>query len=165
MSEKTLEQLQRGHRLGHKGGSDEFFGVMFRWIEQQQFHIEYPENLIGRIDVNRDSAMSFLLQACDRIFVSQIIWEHETIHARRHTILGCFIAELEDFLDHFRFAFIQGALFFTHFNQRLQFLIAHACTGAQVSRREKIDNISADRLEFKTYAVLLQYRYYQGSRS
>src|SRR5207245_10508705 len=61
MSEKKLEQLQRGHRLGHKGGSDEFFGVMFRRVEQEQFHIDDPENLIGRIDINWDPPMTFLL--------------------------------------------------------------------------------------------------------
>src|SRR5207302_839116 len=37
MSQKKLEQLESVHRLWNKRGSDEFFGVMFRRIEQKQF--------------------------------------------------------------------------------------------------------------------------------
>src|SRR4029077_17796784 len=42
VSYKKLEQFERMHRLGNKRGSDEFFGVMFRCIKQEQFHIDDP---------------------------------------------------------------------------------------------------------------------------
>ena len=153
MSEKKLKQLQRGHRLGHKRRSDEFSGVMFRRIEQEQFHIDDPENLIRRIDVNRNAPMAFLLQPRDRVLVRQIIRQHETIDARRHAVLGRFIAQLDDFLDHLGFAFVQGALFLSHLDEGLQFLVAQARARAQMRRRNTIEHIRADRLESVADAV------------
>ena len=161
MSQKKLKQLESVHRLRDKRGSQQFFGVMFRRIEQEEFHIDNPENLIGRIGINRDALMTFLLQARDRFFVRQIIRQHETVDARCHAVLCRFVAQLDDFLNHFGFAFIQGALFFTHLNQGPQFLIAQARTSAQMRRREKIDDISANRLESTTHAIKKRHCYLQ----
>src|SRR5438876_265857 len=61
MRQKELEQLQRPHRLGHKRRSDQFFGVMLRWIEQKQFYIDDPKDLIRRVGINRDAALTFFL--------------------------------------------------------------------------------------------------------
>ncbi len=80
--------------------------------------------------------MTFLLQLRDRILVRQIIWQHETIDARCHAVLCRFVAELDDFVDHFGFAFIQSALFFTHFKQGSQFLIAQTRSSSQMPGRE-----------------------------
>src|SRR4030095_6114385 len=52
-SQKELEQLQRSHRLGDEGRSNQFLCVMFRRIEHEQFHIDEPKNLIGRVGVDR----------------------------------------------------------------------------------------------------------------
>ena len=75
-------------------------------IHQEHFYIDDPENLIGRIGINGDTAVTFLLQTRDHFLIRQIIWQHEAVNARRHTILCRFIAQFDDFLDHFGFAFI-----------------------------------------------------------
>ena len=82
---------------------------MFRWVEQEQFYVDDPEDLIGRIGVNGDAAVAFLLQARNCILVSQIVRQHEAVHARRHAILRSLIAELDDFLDHLSFAVVKRA--------------------------------------------------------
>ena len=69
-------------------------------------------------------AMPFLLQTRDYFLVSQIIRKHEAVYARPHAILRCFVAKLDDFLDHLGFALVQCAFLFTDLKQRSQFLIA-----------------------------------------
>ncbi len=97
--------------------------------------------------------MTFLLQTRDRFVIRQIIWQREAINTRRHAIFRGFIAEFDDFLDHFSFAFIQCAFLLAHLNQRPQLLVAQARTSSQMRRGEKIDNICADGLESVTDAI------------
>src|SRR5207247_10891864 len=49
VSHKKLEQFERMHRLGNERGSDEFFGVMFRRIEQRSE--EHTSELQSRVDL------------------------------------------------------------------------------------------------------------------
>ena len=60
MRQKELEQFQRAHRLRDERRSDQFLGVMFRWIEQEEFYVDNPEDLIRRIGINGDAPMSFI---------------------------------------------------------------------------------------------------------
>ena len=58
-SKKKFEQLERAHGLGDKRRRQQFLGVVFRWVEQEQFYVDDPEDLIGRIGVNGDAAVAF----------------------------------------------------------------------------------------------------------
>ena len=92
---------------------------MFRWIQQKQFHVDDAQNLIGRIGVDRDAAITIFLQAINRFVIRQIIRQHKTVDARRHAVLCGFISDLDDFLDDFGFSFVQSAFLFTHLKQCL----------------------------------------------
>ena len=96
---------------------------MFGGIEQEQFYIDDAEDLVGRVGVNRDASMAFLLQTRNRFFIGQIIRQGEAIDARRHAIFRRFIAKFDDFFDHLGFFFLQRALLFADFKQRVQFFI------------------------------------------
>src|SRR4029453_7821257 len=105
--------------------------------------------------------MTIVLQTRDRFLIRQIIWQHETINTWRHAILCRFVAEFDDFLDNFGFAFIQSPFLLSLLNQRPQLLAAQARTSAQMRRGEKIDNIRAAGLESVTDTVEKRHRYLQ----
>ena len=85
---------------------------MLRRIEQEHFHVDDPENLIGCVHVDGHAAMTFVFQARDRFLVRQIVRQCESIDARRHAILRRLVAEFNDLLDHLSFRFIQCTFFF-----------------------------------------------------
>src|SRR5206468_12737549 len=65
------------------------------------------------------------------------------------------------FLNYCGFAFVQCTLFFTHLNQGPEFLVAQTRTNSQMGRRQKIDHISADRLESTAHAIKERHCYSQ----
>src|ERR1041385_962247 len=120
---------------------------MFRGIEQEQFDIDDPDDLIRGIGVNGYAAMSLFLYALDCLFISQIVRQHESVYARRHTILRGSIAQLDDFLNHLSFAVVQRAVLFTHLKQCAQFFIAQTRSAGEMCWRETINDIIAYRLQ------------------
>ena len=126
MGEKTAEQIHRFHRLRHEGGRDQHLGVMLAGIEQKQFHVEDPDDLVRSVRIDRHAAMAPLLQLRDRFFVRQVVRQREGIHPRRHAILRGLVSQLDDLLDHLAFRFVQRALLFAHLDQRLEFFVAQA---------------------------------------
>ena len=102
--------------------------------------------------------MAFLLQTRHDLLVRQIVRQHETVHARRHAVLGRFIAELDDFLNHLGFAVVERALLLADLKQCAQFLVAQTRASAQMRGRETIDHIIAHGLESTADAVEKRHR-------
>ena len=113
---------------------------MGRRIEQEHFRVDDPENLIGRVRIDRNTAVSFFLQPRDHLSIRQIVWQGETIDPWGHAVFCGLIAEFDDFMNHLSFFFLQCAFLFAHFNQRSQLLVAQSLAGAQMQWREAIDN-------------------------
>src|SRR5262249_12069984 len=109
--------------------------------------------------------MTFLLQMRNSVLVSQIVWQHETIHTRRHAILRCFIAELDDFLDHLGFAVVERAFLFANLKQCAQFLVAQAWAAAQMCWRESVEHIIAHDLESAADMIEKRHRDLQRERA
>ena len=91
--------------------------------------------------------MPLLLQPRDRFLVRQIVRQRERIDPRRHAILRRLVAQLDDFLDHLAFGFLQRAFLFAHLDQRLEFFIAQPRPLLQMARGEAIDHRGADVFE------------------
>src|SRR5205823_13544253 len=132
---------------------------MVRRIEQEHFHVDEPEDLIGRIRIDWNTAVSFFLQPRDHLSIRQIVWQGETIDARGHAIFRGLITELDAFMNHLSSFFLQSAFLFAHFNNRPQFLVAQSLAGAQMQWCEAINNSGANALKCLTYAVEQRHRY------
>src|ERR1700716_2728498 len=97
--------------------------------------------------------MTSLFQLRDGFFISEVVGQREGIDARRHAILRGLVAELDDFLDHLAFRFVERALLFAHLDERLEFLVAHASPLSEMTRRETVDDRRAEMLEKAAHAI------------
>ena len=91
--------------------------------------------------------MTSLPELRDRFFILEVVRKREGIHSWRHAILRRLVAQLDDFLDHLAFGFMQSALFLPHLDQRLEFFVAHVGAFLQAPRGEAIDDGRADAFE------------------
>src|SRR5947208_15457982 len=78
-SKKKFEQLERAHGLGDKRRRQQFLGVVFRWVEQEQFYVDDPEDLIGSIGVNGEVGVAFLYVALKCIIYHEIVLQYYTV--------------------------------------------------------------------------------------
>src|SRR5882724_8437496 len=124
---------------------------MVRRIEQEHFHVDDSEDLIRRVRIDWNAAVSFFLQPRYYLSIRQIVWQGETIDARGHAIFCGLIAEFDDFMDHLSFFFLQCPFLFAHFNERPQLLVAQSLAGAQMQWREAINNQGANAFKSVTY--------------
>ena len=145
--EKTSQQVHRSHRLRDERRRHEHLGVMLRGIEEELFHVDDPNDLIGRVGVNRHAAVAPLPEERNRLFVRQIIRHRKGIDSRRHAILRRLVAELDDFLNHLALRLLQSPLRLAHLDQRLEFFVRDPWPHAQFLRREPIDDHAAGALE------------------
>ena len=114
------------------------------------FHVDDPNDLIGRVSVNRHAAVAPLPEERDRFFVRQIIRHRKGIDPRRHAILRRLVAEFDDFLNHLALRLLQRPLRLAHLDQRLEFFVRDPWPNAQFFRRESIDDHAARALELES---------------
>src|SRR5438034_7147039 len=92
---------------------------MVRRLEQEHFHVDDPEDLIGRVRIDWNTAVSFFLQPRDHLSIRQIVWQGETIDAWGHAIFRGLITEFDDFMNHLSFFFLQCAFLLDRKSTRL----------------------------------------------
>ena len=69
MREEEFQQVERSHRLRYEGGRNQRLRVVHGGIDQKVLHIQDPDQLIGRVHVNRNAPMPLLTHAFDRLLV------------------------------------------------------------------------------------------------
>ena len=67
--------------------------------------------------------MPACFQLRDCLFVGEIVGQGKHVDAWSEDIFCGFVAQLEDFLDHFALRFLERALFGTDLNQGFEFFI------------------------------------------
>src|SRR5438874_3192059 len=113
-------------------------------MEQKRFYLDDAENIVGRIGVDWNAAMPARFQLRDRFLIGEVIGEGKHVDPRCEDIFRGFVAELEYFLDHLAFSFLEGALFGTDLNQGLEFFIGQMSASANVPGRDQFDDGNAD---------------------
>ena len=88
--------------------------------------------------------MPACFQLRDCLLVGEIVGQGKHVDARSEDIFCGFVAQLEDFLDHFPLGFLQRTLFGTDLNQSLEFFIGQMRAGANVPRRDQFNDCNAD---------------------
>ena len=153
MGEKKLQEVERAHGLGHKGGRNQRFRVVHREIEQKISDIKDPDDLIRRVHIDRNAPQPFLAQKVDRFLIAQVVRQHEGVDPWGHAILGRFVAQLDDFLDHLSFRFVERTFFLAHFDEGLEFLVAEPLAFVQMRGSQQIEQGGAEGLQPAARAI------------
>src|SRR2546423_3246806 len=163
--EKAAEQIHRLHRFRDVGRCAHQLGVMVAWIEEEQFCVEDADDLVRRVGVNRNAVMPALPQLRDCVFIRQVVGQRERIDPRRHAILRGFVAELDDFLDHFAFGLVERALFLANFDEGFEFLVAQPHSFSKMQWRQTIDDRVTRALEHAADAIQQWHGRLQGENA
>ena len=104
-------------------------------MEQKRFYFDDAENVVGRIGVDRNATMPARFQLRDRFLIGETIGQGKHVDPRCEDIFRGFVAQLEYFLDHLAFGFLERALLGTDLNQGFEFFIGqmsgeYECAGA-----------------------------------
>src|SRR6476661_8404693 len=113
-------------------------------MEQKRFYFDDAENVVWRIGVDRNATMPARFQLRDRFLIGEIIREGKHVNPRCEYIFRGFVAQLEYFLDHLAFGFLEGALLGTDLNQGFEFFIGQMRASTNVPGRDQLDDGNAD---------------------
>src|SRR5438067_5164838 len=113
-------------------------------MEQKRFYFDDAENVVGRIGVDRNATMPERVQLRDHFLIRAAIGNGKHVDPRCEDIFRGFVAQLEYFLDHLAFSFLERALLSTDLNQGFEFFIGQMRASANVSGRDQLDDGGAD---------------------
>src|SRR5437763_16803310 len=83
-------------------------------------------------------------QLRDRFLIGEVIGEGKHVDPRCEDIFRGFVAQLEYFLDHLAFSFLERALLSTDLNQGFEFFIGQMRTSTNVPGRDQLDDVYSD---------------------
>ena len=98
---------------------------LFFWVNQQIFHINNADDIVGIIFIHRETCMHIFFENFHQLFISRIHIYKGHINAGDHNISGDGITKVKNIIDHLLFFAFNDAFFLTYIDQGTQLMFRH----------------------------------------